>query len=240
MILVIVKSTLLHYITISIFVKINIMKRMLLLAVLLMLGSSAIVAQERDLDRIQDQDRTKLVMVNGEMLEVQERMQRRLAEKQTLNDGTVLEANGAFTTRFGEKLRLREGECLDSDGVRYRNEYQYRFKIQQENQGLSKPMIQERNRNRIHYLLVDGEVLQMRTQAQNQVQQKMALGNGVEVESNGKYRNVKGKQLQLRDGECLNNEGVKFKNLYQQRKLNRFHKMKTKKITKKPGIKKIG
>ncbi|KAA3622224.1 MAG: hypothetical protein DWP94_08760 [Flavobacterium sp.] len=216
------------------------MKKMLIIAVMLMIGSSVLMAQERDQDRVQDQDRTKLVMIDGEMLEVQERAQQRLTNQLRLNDGTILESNGRYTTKFGEKLKLRDGECLDNDGIRYRNEYQYRYKIQQENKGLDQAMIQERNRNRIHYAMVDGEVWQFQTMAQRRLQKRMTLNGDVEVETNGLDRKNNGKQLQLRDGECLNNAGVMFKNLNQFRKMNKFQKMKNKPFTKKPGMRKTG
>ena len=60
------------------------MKKIMFLAAFVVLGTALLTAQERDRDRIQDQDRTKLVMVNGEMLELRDRAQQRLKEKQTL------------------------------------------------------------------------------------------------------------------------------------------------------------
>jgi len=134
------------------------MKRMFFLLAFVFLGTTALTAQERDQDRIQDQDRTKLVMVNGEMLELRDRAEMRLKEKQTLDDGTVVNPDGTYQTRDGKQLRLQDGECLDGDGIKYRNEYQYRYKVNQENMGLAQAQIQERNQNRVHYTLVDGEM----------------------------------------------------------------------------------
>ena len=54
------------------------------------------------------------------------------------------------------------------DGVKYRNEYQYRYKVQQENKGLTQVQIQERNQNRVHYMLANGEMIRVRNQSQKQ------------------------------------------------------------------------
>ncbi len=219
------------------------MKNLFLLVAFVVIGSSPLLAQERDQDRIQDQDRTKLVMIDGAMLEVRERAQIRLQDKQTLNDGTVVSPNGSFLTKNGNRLRLKDGECLDMDGIKYRNEYQYRYKIQQENKGLTQPQIQERNQNRVHYMLVDGEVMQVRTKSQNRLQNRLELADGAYINSNGMYQTKDRKQLRLLDGECLNMDGEMFKNTYQHRKMILQKNMMKNKMQTKPKIqkkKKIG
>ena len=214
------------------------MKKLIFLIAFVVFGTTAIVAQERDQDRIQDQDRTKLVMVNGEMLEVREREQLRLQSNQTLNDGTVISPDGTYLTQDKVRLRLKDGQCLDNDGIMYRNEYQYRYKIQQENKGLSQSQVQERNQNRVHYMLVDGEMVQIRNQSQNRLQQKLNLSNGTVVNPDGSYQTKDRKQLQLKDGECLNMDGEMFKNTYQHRKMLNKKTTLKKKIQKKPKIQK--
>jgi len=209
------------------------MKKKLLIAAFVILGTTSLMAQEHDRDRIQDQDRTKLVMVNGEMLELRDRAEMHLREKQTLTDGTVVFPDGTFQTRDGERLRLQDGECLDGDGIKYRNEYQYRYKVSQENKGLTEAKIQERNQNRVHYTLVDGEMYLIRNQAQNRLQDPLELGNGVVVNADGTYQTQNRKQLQLQDGECLNMDGEKFKNTYQHRKTMVQKNMKANKMIKK-------
>jgi len=213
------------------------MKKMLIFIAFVVFGTTAIVAQERDQDRIQDQDRTKLVMVNGEMLEVRERSHMRLQDKKKLNDGTIVSSDGTYTTRDQERLRLKDGQCLDMDGVMYRNEYQYRYKIQQENRGLTQAQIQERNQNRVHYILVDGEMFQIRNQSQNRLQQQRNLNNGTVVNPDGTYQTRDRKQLQLKDGECLNMDGQMYKNTYQHRKMVVKNKLVKKKVQKKTGKK---
>ena len=171
------------------------------MAAFVVLGTSVLAAQERDQDRIQDQDRTKLVMVNGEMLELRDRAENRLMEKQTLADGTVIHPDGTYQTRGGERLRLQDGECLDGDGIKYRNEYQYRYKVNQENKGLAQNQVEERNQNRLHYMLVDGEMYQIENQFQNRLQSQINLADGGSVNPDGTYQTRERKQLKLQDGE---------------------------------------
>jgi hypothetical protein len=198
-----------------------------------------LTAQERDRDRIQDQDRTKLVMVNGEMLELRDRAQNRLSEQQTLTDGTVVYPDGTYQTKDGKRLRLQDGECLDGDGIKYRNEYQYRYKVNQENKGLAQNQVEARNQNRLQYMLVDGEMYQIENQFQNRLQTQMNLADGGTVNPDGTYQTRDRKQLKLQDGECLNLDGEKFKNLHQQRKMMVQKNMQAnKKMMKKTGVKK--
>ncbi|NNK19427.1 MAG: hypothetical protein HKP49_09770 [Maribacter sp.] len=215
------------------------MKKIMLLAAFVVLGATMLTAQERDQDRIQDQDRTKLVMVNGEMLELQDRAQLRLKEKQTLADGTIVHPDGTYQIRNGERLRLQEGECLDGDGIKYRNEYQYRYKVNQENKGLVQNQIEERNQNRLHYMLVDGEMYRIENQFQNRLQSQFNLADGGTVNPDGTYQTRERKQLKLQDGECLNLDGQKFQNLHQHRKMMVQKNIQAnKKMMKKTGVKK--
>ena len=195
------------------------MKRFIIFLVLVVFTTTGLVAQERDQDRIQDQDRTNLTMVNGEMLQLRDRAQVRLKERITLNDGTVITPKGLYTTKNGKQLKLRNGECLDNDGIKYRNEYQYRYKIQQENKGLNQAQIQNRNQNRIHYVFVDGETYQIRNQLQKRLQTSMTLNNGTVVNPDGTYKAKNRKQLRLKDGECLNMDGKLYQNQIQHRKM---------------------
>lgn len=215
------------------------MKKIMFMAAFVVLGTALLTAQERDQDRIQDQDRTKLVMVNGEMLEVRDRAQLQLKEKQTLADGTVVHPDGTYQTMEGQRLRLHDGECLDGDGIKYRNEYQYRYKVNQENKGLAQNQIEERNQNRLQYMQVDGEMYRIENQFQNRLQSQMNLADGVTVNPDGTYQTRDREQLKLQDGECLNLDGQKFQNLHQQRKMMVQKNMQAnKKMMKKTGVKK--
>lgn len=212
------------------------MKKVVLTIAFVVLGAAAIIAQEKDQDKVQDQDR--LMLVDGDVLQIRDRDQIRLQDKITLNDGTVLNTNGTYQTRDRKQLKLKDGECIDNDGIMYRNEYQYRYKVNQENKGLSQGQVQERNQNRIHYMLVDGEMMQVRNQSQNRLQEKLNLNNGTTVNPNGTYQTKERKQMRLQDGECLNMDGQMFKNTYQHRKMVSKNKMTNNKVQKKTGIKK--
>ena len=160
----------------------------------------------------------------------------------TLNDGTLVNPDGSYITRDRNRLRLQDGECLDNDGVKYRNEYQYRYKVKQENKGLTDAQIQERNQNRFQIMMIDGEAFQIRNREQNQIQNQVALGDGIVVNPDGSYQNAQQKQLRLQDGECINMDGAKFNNMYQHRKMMVQKNMSTNKMikkgTKKPSTKK--
>lgn len=215
------------------------MKKIMFLAAFVVLGTALLTAQERDRDRIQDQDRTKLVMVNGEMLELRDRAQLRLKDKQTLEDGTIVHPDGTYVAQDGQRLRLKNGECLDGDGIKYRNEYQYRYKVNQESKGLAQNQVEERNRNRLQYMLVDGEMYQIENQFQNRLQTQINLADGGSINPDGTYQTRGRKQLKLQDGECLNLDGQKFQNLHQQRKMMVQKNMRAnKKMMKKTGVKK--
>ena len=80
----------------------------------------------QDQDQTHDKDRDRLMLVDGDVLQKRDREQIRLKDKVTVNDGTVINPNGTYITRDQVRLRLKNGECLYMDGVKYRNEYQYR------------------------------------------------------------------------------------------------------------------
>ncbi|MCF4101146.1 hypothetical protein L1I30_05675 [Gillisia sp. M10.2A] len=212
------------------------MKKVFLLLALVVLYITSLTAQ----DEVQDQDRdqVRLMLVDGDMLQIRDRDQTRLQDKITLNDGTVVNPDGTYQTRDRDQLRLRDGECLDSDGVKYRNEYQYRYKVQQENKGLTQAQIQKRNQQRVHYIFVDGEMMQVRNQSQNRLENKMNLGDGVVVNPDGTYQSRDRKQLKLQDGGCINMDGKVFKNTMQQRKMILQKNKIQKKMPAKPKVQK--
>ena len=219
------------------------MKKVVVFLVFVVFATISLTAQERDRDRIQDQDRTNLTMVNGEMLQLRDRAEIRVRERITLNDGTVVSPNGNYTTKDGKQLKLKNGECLDGDGVKYRNEYQYRDKVQQENKGLTQAQIRERNQNRVHYVSMDGDMLQVRNQMQERLQTSMTLKDGTVVNPDGTYQNQARKQLRLQEGECLNMDGQLHQNQFQYRKQslqNKGHERKNKVQTKTKAKKNVG
>ncbi|MDP2058955.1 MAG: hypothetical protein Q8J97_04385, partial [Flavobacteriaceae bacterium] len=154
-------------------------------------------------------------LVDGDVLYIRDQQQIRLQDKVTLNDGTVINPDGTYQTKDRKRLRLQNGECLDMDGMKYNNEYQYRYKVKQDNSGLS----QAQTQSRVHYMLVDGEVYQIRNRSQDRLQQQLNLADGSVINPDGTYMSRDRQQLRLRDGECLNMAGEKFSNTYMHRKM---------------------
>ncbi|MDX1828097.1 MAG: DUF6799 domain-containing protein [Lutibacter sp.] len=213
------------------------MKQIILFLAFIVLGTMGLVAQDQD--QIQDRDQTRLMLVDGDLLQIRDRDQIRLKDKITLNDGTVVNPDGTYQTRDRIQLRLKDGSCLDNDGILYRNEYQYRYKVQQENKGLSEAQTQARNQNRFQIMNIDGQLYQIRNQVQKQVREQLNLGNGLVVNPDGTYQRDR-IQLRLMDGECLNMDGEMYKNTYMHRKMVNQKKMKAlKKMPKKNIQKKI-
>jgi hypothetical protein len=64
-------------------------------------------------------------------------------------------------------------------------------------------------------MLVDGDVLQIRDRDQIRLQDKIILTDGTTVNPDGTSR--KKDRLRLRNGECLDMNGVKYSNEYQYR-----------------------
>ena len=216
------------------------MKKKLFALAVMALSAVALTAQEQDRDRIQDQDQTRLLALNGTMLQVRDRAELHLSEKQTLSDGTVMQPNGVYFTSDGNRYKLGEGECLDGDGALYRNEYQYRHKIERENAGLSEAQVRERNQNRLHYTMIDGEVYQIRHQEQARLENQLRLENGTTVYPDGSYQLENQQRQRLENGQCLDPSGQMFRNMYQfQKKVIQQHKMPSKKMMKK-GVSKPG
>lgn len=207
---------------------------------LALLGTAMLMAQDRDRDRVQDseQDRDRLMLVDGEVLQIRDQDQIRLQDPVTLNDGTVVNPNGSYLTKDRVRLRLKDGECLDNEGNKYRNEYQYRHKIMQEDKGLTNAQIQQRNQNRFQIMRIDGEVYQIRTRSQERLQQRLELSNGGSIDPDGTYMTQDRKQLRLQNGECMNLSGEKFRNMHQHRKMMLQKNMKNMKDMKtKKGLK---
>lgn len=203
------------------------MKKFVLLSVFLFFGIASINSQDRDQDQDRDRDQDRLMMVDGDVLQIRDRDQIRLKDELVLNDGTIVKPNGTYKIpdqdqdrdrdRDRDQLRLRDGECLDMDGIKYRNEYQYRYKVQQENKGLSQAQVQERNQNRFHVINIEGEMYQVRNQFQNRIQEQYEFANGQSITPDGNIMKQDRLQLRLKNGECLDMDGNRFENTYRHR-----------------------
>lgn len=202
------------------------MKKLAMFLIFIVLGTLGLVAQDKDRDRI--------ILLDGEVLQIRDHDQILLIDKITLNDGTIVNPDGTYLTRNKEKFRLRHGSSIDMDGVLYRNEYQYQYKVKQENKGLSEAQIQERTQNRYHIMNIDGQLYQIKNQSQNKLKKQHKLNNRVVVNPDGTYTNRDGIQQHLRDGEVLNMDGQMYKNTYMHRKMMAQKNMKANKtMTKK-------
>lgn len=71
---------------------------------------------------------------------------------------------------------------------------------------------QQRDRLRIHdhYMVRDGKVLQMRDGQGAAITSPQTLNNGTTVNPDGTVQMRGGKQLRLRDGECLDMDGNRY------------------------------
>lgn len=207
------------------------MKRKIVVLVFIVFGIAMIKSQEKDQDRDMDRIQDRFMLVDGDVLQIRDRDQIRLNDKLVLSDATIVNPNGTFQTKDRKHLRLKDGECLDMDGIKYRNEYQYRYKVKQEDKGLSQAQIRERNKDRSVLLQIDGNVYLLKNQFQQRLQQRYNFANGGFVDTDGSYLTPDRIQLRLMDGECLTMNGEKYKNMYAHREMETKGKMnKQKKI----------
>ena len=215
------------------------MKKKVLVIVFIVFGIAMINAQDKDQDQDRDRIQDRFMLVDGDVLQIRDRDQIRLQDQIVLSDETTVKPNGVYLTKDQKQYRLRDGECMDMDGIKYRNEYQYRHKVQQENKGLTNAQIQERNKDRSVLMQIDGNVYLLENQFQQRLQQRYNFANGGFVDADGAYVNRDREQLRLRDGECLNMDGEKFMNTYMHREMmtkrnaNAKKSMISKKVPKK-------
>ncbi len=185
------------------------MKKLVLFLVFVVLCTTGLTAQDQD--NYADQDQGHFMIVNGDVLLIKDGHPILLEGRITLSDGTIVNTDGTYQTKDLKKFRLHDGECLDNDGIKYRNECQYRNKVIQENKGLSLAKIQERNQLRFQLRLFDGEMFKIMNQSQNRLVKRIKLGNGTVVFPNGSCQIPDSKKIfRLLDGECLNMEGEMF------------------------------
>lgn len=201
------------------------MKKMFLLLTFMILATSTLTAQDQD--KYHDQDQDRIMAVDGDILLIKDHTPLPLQGRLSLIDGTIVSPNGTYQRKDLKKLHLHDGECLDNDGIKYINDYQYRFKVEQENKGLSQTKIEKRNQNRFQLMLIDGEMFKIMNHSQNRLQEKINLGNGTVVNPNGTCRTPDHIQFSLLDGECLNMDGEIFHNTCVHQ--NMFVEKKTKK-----------
>lgn len=187
------------------------MKKVNLSFVFAVLGTVVLTAQAQNFNL------EVLLRLGNDVLRINDQAQTQLLDNMTLSDGTVVYSDGSYRTKDREKLQLLEGECLDNHGIKYRNEYQYRYKVEQENKGLEFSNIQERNQNRYHVMLIKGRIFEIKNSEQYLIQEPVDIGYGKVVALNGVYRTSYG-FARLKDGGCITLNGIPTINLYEYRK----------------------
>jgi len=187
------------------------MKKLVLFLILAILCVVNLTAQDQNNN--QDLVQGHFLTVNGDVLLIKDSYPTLLQSRITLSDGTIVNPDGTYLTKDLKRFRLHEGECLDNDGIKYRNECQYRNKVIQENKGLTHAKIQERNQHRFQLRLLDGEMFKIKNQSQNRLLKRIELRNGTIVYPDGSFKTPESKKISLLlDGECLNMEGEMFHN----------------------------
>ena len=187
------------------------MKKLILFLFSVVVYTTGLTAQ--DLDNNQEQIQGHIMIVNGDVLLIQDNHPIPLQSRITLSDGTIVNPDGTYQTKDFKRFRLHVGECLDNDGIKYRNECQYRNKVIQENKGLSLSKIQERNQLRFQLRLLDGKMFKIMNKSQDRILKRIKLENGTVVYPDGSWQaNDSKKTIQLIDGECLTMKGELFHN----------------------------
>lgn len=189
--------------------------KILFLIVIIVFGASMHGVQGQD--KFQDGTYDVLVSMDGAVLRIRDRAQIRLSMPVALNDGTLINPDGYYQTKDRQKFQLRNGECLDNNGIKYPNEYQYRYQIEQENKGLAEETVTKRNQHRFHILLLKGHVFQIIHGEQHKIKNPVDLGYGRIVHPDGTYRTSYG-FIRLKEGGCINMIGKPLINLYEHRK----------------------
>ena len=188
-----------------------IMKKLELFLVFVVLCTTGLTAQNQDNYTVQAQGH--FMLINGDVFLVKDIQPMLLQSRITLSDGTIVNPDGTYQTKDLKRYRLHEKECLDNDGIKYRNECQYRNKVIQENKGLTLAKIQERNQHRFQIKLLDGKVFKIKNQSQNRLMKRTELTNGTIVYPDGHFKSPNRNKLsQLLEGECLNMDGKMFHN----------------------------
>ncbi|KAA1247376.1 DUF6799 domain-containing protein [Aquimarina sp. RZ0] len=192
------------------------MRKLLLFFGLMTIGTVTLIAQNQH----QTFGQTILMYVDGDMLKVADSDVALVQKSIILKDCTVLNPDGSFRAMDGYQSRLKDGECMDMYGIKYRNEYQYRYKTKKENKGLAQSQIDNRYQNKLHYIKVSGKVYQVTNASQERLRKNVNLGNGILIEPFGIYKESGKEQVRLKDGECFSMGGIKFESSYDQRKMS--------------------
>lgn len=185
------------------------MNKLVFLLILVVVCTTGLIAQDQDIN--QDQIAGHIMTINEDVYLIRDRHPIPIQNRITLSDGTIVNPDGTYQTKDLKRFRLHDGECLDNDGIKYRNECQYRNKVIQENKGLTLAKIKERNQLRFQLRLLDGEMFKIMNQSQKRLLKRMTLENGTVLYPDGSLQAPNSKKIfRLIDGECLNMDGEIF------------------------------
>jgi len=178
----------------------------------------AILFLARGQNKFQNGEYDVLVRIEGKVNQIRDSIQIRLAEPIVLNNGTVVNTDGTYFLVDREIFQLLDGESFDDEGTKYGEEYEYRYKIQQESKGLDRSEAQKILKNRFLVMLIKGEVYRIMVYEQFEIQEPVDLGYGKVVSPNGIHRTSYGRS-RLKEGGCINLYGRPLINLYEHRKI---------------------
>lgn len=130
----------------------------------------------------------------------------------------MVNVDGSYFINNQQNIQLSEGECIGDDCLKYRSEYQFRFRIEQEKMVLDGSKGQEENRKRYHIVLIKGKAFQVKHYEQNLIENSVDLGYGKILQPNGIHRTSYGRS-RLKEGGCININAQPLINIYEHRKV---------------------
>lgn len=96
------------------------MKKIIVLSLLLFTSLGILKAQQRDRDRIRQEDHYQYL--DGQLFQYRNGTRTQVMEQQRLKNGTLLNPDGSYLFQNQERFQLRQGECLDFNGLLYKNQ----------------------------------------------------------------------------------------------------------------------
>lgn len=175
-----------------------------------------------------DGDYDVFIRVDDKVLRIRDSAQIQIKDSSTTENGTVVNSDGSYQRNNEQTLQLSEGECIGDDGLKYRSEYQFRFRIEQEKTALKGSQGQDENQKRYHFVLIKGKVFQIKHYEQNWINNAVDLGYGKILQSNGIHRTSYGRS-RLKEGGCININAQPLINIYEHRKVIIRREIKTEK-----------
>jgi hypothetical protein len=178
------------------------MKKILFVTVVLIWASVETYAQEQQQNKDQIQLQEYLMLKDGNMYQVKDQNQTPLRGQYKMQNGAVVNPDGSYQLKDQKQERLQNGECLDMYGKKYKNQQEFTEQMQYRAQAMSQ-----------EYLMCQsGQMYRIRNQEKVQLGESFTFPDGGNVSPSGKMQMKDKKQLQLKDGECLDMQDNKYKN----------------------------